>query len=453
MKKVITYGTFDMFHEGHYNLLKHAKELGDYLIVGITTEQYDRTRGKLNVYDSIITRIDHVRESGFADEIIIEDHVGQKAEDIKKYNIDVFCVGSDWEGKFDHLKSLCEVVYIPRTKGISSSKKRQGGRALIRLGVIGTGRIAHRLPPEAKLVSGVIITSVYNPHEGSAEKFAEEFELQAAYTELQPFLDSVDAVYIASPHETHYEYSMAAMKAGKHVLCEKPLSLHKAEAKKLFAYARKHNLVMMEGLKTAFCPGFEQIMGIAQSGQIGEIRDVEACFTRLTHPAMREMTDIETGGSFTELSTYGMLPIFKIFGTQYKDLRFESVKGENGLDLYTKAYFTYDKGFGLIKSGLGVKSEGQLIIAGTGGYILAKSPWWLTQSFEVRYEDPNKKDEHFVVFLGTGLRYEVNNFIGRIYGSPAAMTLLTDEESTAMAGVMEQFMKSRKKQQPGNQHE
>ena len=114
MKKVITYGTFDLFHEGHYNLLKRAKELGDYLIVGITTEQYDKTRGKLNVFDSIITRIDNVRNSGFADEIIIEDHVGQKAEDIRKYNIDIFCVGSDWEGKFDNLKSLCEVVYIPR---------------------------------------------------------------------------------------------------------------------------------------------------------------------------------------------------------------------------------------------------------------------------------------------------------------------------------------------------
>ena len=444
MKKVITYGTFDLFHEGHYNLLKHAKELGDYLIVGVTTEQYDQTRGKLNVYDDILTRVDHVRETGFADKIIIEDHVGQKAEDIQRYDVDIFAVGSDWEGKFEHLKSLCEVVYIPRTKGVSSTKKRQGDRALIRLGVIGTGRIAERLVPEAKYVSGVIMTSAYNPHAESAQKFAEQHELQGAYSELEPFLDSVDAVYIASPHKTHYPYAMAALQAGKHVLCEKPVSLSKKEAKKLFDYAKKNKLVMMEAVKTAYCPGFEQILGIARNGEIGEIRDIEACFTKLADPNLREMTDTETGGAFTELGTYGMLPIIKLFGTDIKNVRFDSIKAENGIDIYTKAYFTYEKGFGLVKSGLGVKSEGQLIIAGTKGYILAKSPWWLTQSFEIRYEDPNKKDEHFVTFLGTGLRYEVSAFASWIYGRPSLKTMLTDDESIAMAGVMEQFMNERK---------
>ena len=444
MKKVITYGTFDLFHEGHYNLLKHAKELGDYLIVGITTEQYDLTRGKLNVYDDILTRIDHVRETGFADKIIIEDHAGQKAEDIRKYDIDVFAVGSDWEGKFEHLRPLCDVVYIPRTKGISSTKKRQGERNIIRIGVIGTGRIAHRLVPEAKYVSGVMVTSAYNPHGDSAKQFVDEYELQSAFTDLKPFLKSIDAVYIASPHQTHFSYAITALQAGKHVLCEKPVCLTKKETETLFDYAKNHNLIMMEAVKTAYCPGFEQILGIAQSGEIGEIRDIEACFTKLADPSLREMTDTETGGSFTELGTYGMLPIIKLFGTDIKDVRFDSIKADNGIDLYTKAYFTYENGFGLVKSGLGVKSEGQLIIAGTKGYILAKSPWWLTQSFEVRYEDPNKKNEHFVTFLGTGLRYEVSAFASRIYGRPSLKTMLTDQESITMAEVMEQFMNERK---------
>lgn len=445
MRKVITYGTFDLFHEGHYNLLKRAKELGDYLIVGITTEQYDKTRGKLNVYDNIITRIDNVRNSGFADEIVIEDHPGQKAEDIKKYDVDVFTVGSDWEGKFDYLKSLCEVVYIPRTKGISSTEIRMGGKPIIRLGVIGTGRIAHRLVPEAKYVSGVAVSSVYNPHPGSASRFAEEFELEAAYTELEPFFDSVDAVYIATPHETHYTYALAALNAGKHVLCEKPVSLNGADAAKLYAIAKEKSLVMMEALKTAYCPGFEQILGIARSGEIGEIRDVEACFTRLTDPSLREMQDTCYGGSFTELGTYCMLPLVKIFGTGIRDVRFNSIQAENGIDLYTKAYFTFDQGFGLAKVGLGVKSEGQLIIAGTKGYILAKSPWWLTQSFEVRYEDPNKRDEHFVTFLGTGLRYELSAFATRIFGNSKAVPMLTDEESIAMADVIGKFLDQRGK--------
>ena len=99
--KVITYGTYDLFHEGHYRLLQRAKQLGDYLIVGITTEEYDRTRGKLNVIDSLMTRIENVKKTGFADEIIIEEAAGQKFRDIQKYKIDIFTVGSDWTGQFD----------------------------------------------------------------------------------------------------------------------------------------------------------------------------------------------------------------------------------------------------------------------------------------------------------------------------------------------------------------
>ncbi|WP_292883327.1 adenylyltransferase/cytidyltransferase family protein, partial [Methanobrevibacter sp. UBA188] len=120
--KVITYGTFDLFHEGHYNILKRAKDLGDYLIVGVTSEHYDKGRGKLNVSQSLVERIDNVKNSGLADEIIVEEYDGQKIEDIKKYDIDKFVIGSDWLGKFDYLNEYCEVVYLERTKGVSSTQ-------------------------------------------------------------------------------------------------------------------------------------------------------------------------------------------------------------------------------------------------------------------------------------------------------------------------------------------
>ena len=134
MTKVITYGTFDLFHEGHYRLLQRAKALGDYLIVGVTTEEYDKARGKLNVVDSLVTRIENVRKSGFADEIIIEEAPGQKFTDIKKYNIDIFTVGSDWVGSFDYLKDYCKVVYLDRTKDISSTMLRQENSHIQRIG-------------------------------------------------------------------------------------------------------------------------------------------------------------------------------------------------------------------------------------------------------------------------------------------------------------------------------
>lgn len=102
---VITYGTFDVLHQGHINLLRRAKELGDWLIVGVTTDNFDLERGKMNTRDSVMKRVQAVKETGYVDEVIIEEYKGQKIDDIQKYNVDVFAIGSDWEGYFDYLKS------------------------------------------------------------------------------------------------------------------------------------------------------------------------------------------------------------------------------------------------------------------------------------------------------------------------------------------------------------
>ena len=135
MKKVITYGTFDLFHEGHYKLLQRAKALGDYLIVGVTTEHFDEARGKVNVIDPIMERIENVKQTGFADEIIIEDHDGQKIEDIQKYGVDIFTLGSDWVGNYDYLRAFCEVVYLERTPDISSTMLRSREFQIVRTGI------------------------------------------------------------------------------------------------------------------------------------------------------------------------------------------------------------------------------------------------------------------------------------------------------------------------------
>ena len=238
MTKVITYGTFDLFHEGHYRLLQRAKALGDYLIVGVTTEAYDKARGKLNVMDSLVTRIENVKKTGFADEIIIEETSGQKFNDIKRLGIDIFTVGSDWTGSFDYLKDYCKVVYLDRTKNISSTMLRAQNSRIQRVGIIGTGRIAARFVPEAKHVSGVNVQGVYNPHKESAVRFGEQWELEV-YENLEEFFQAVDVVYIASPHETHYGYIKAALEHDRHVICEKPMVLERNQAEELFRYARR----------------------------------------------------------------------------------------------------------------------------------------------------------------------------------------------------------------------
>ena len=162
MKRVITYGTFDLLHHGHLNILRRAKEQGDYLIVGVTNDSFDRERGKLNVRNNVLERVEAVRATGLADEIIIENYVGQKIDDIQKYNVDIFAIGSDWEGKFDYLNEYCQVVYLPRTEGISSTQLREESEELVRIGIIGTGRIAQRFASEVNFVNGVQVSGVFD---------------------------------------------------------------------------------------------------------------------------------------------------------------------------------------------------------------------------------------------------------------------------------------------------
>ncbi len=444
VKKVITYGSFDLFHEGHRRILQRAKALGDYLIVGVTTEYFDESRGKLNVVDPLLTRIQNVKDSGFVDEVIIEDHQGQKLEDIIKYEVDIFTLGSDWEGQFDFLKDYCDVIYLERTKEVSSTKLRGEKYQIIRLGVVGTGRIASRIISETKFVSGIEIEIIYNPNIESAKRFAKKHILNYASSE-EEFYSCVDAVYVASPHETHFSYIKKSLERGKHVICEKPMVLKGEEAVELYNLAREKKQVLLEGVKIAYAPGFQQLLGIVRSGTIGNIRDVEAGFTKLVDPRLREMIDTKYGGSFTELGSYALLPILSLFGCKYETIQFESFFAENGVDIYTKAYFKYKHGLATAKTGLGVKSDGQLLISGTKGYIRAKSPWWLMQEFEVCYEDTTQNQVYQTKFLGSGLRYEISEFVSRINGYERKGSKLSEEESIMLARIMEMFLEQREK--------
>ncbi len=433
-----------LFHQGHYNLLKRAKQLGDYLIVGVTTEHFDESRGKVNVIDPIMDRIENVKKTGFADMIIVEDHDGQKIEDIQKYGVDIFTLGSDWEGAFDYLKAYCDVVYLDRTPNVSSTMLRSNKFDIVRVGIVGTGRIAPRFIAESKYVSGLSIECAYNPDKKSAEKFQKKHEIKVFTDDYDEFLKYVDAVYIASPNETHYMYAKKAIYNKKHVLSEKPLAFTKIESVELYERASKKGVVLMEAIKAAYCPGFQQLINVAKSGKIGEICDIEACFTRLADPDSREMTDEMYGGAFLEFGPSTLLPVIKLLGTDYIDMCIDSITDEKGLDIYTKVNIKYQRSFATIKTGVGVKTEGQLVVSGTKGYIVAPSPWWLMRQFDVRYEDANKVEHYEPTFQGDGLRYEIGDFISKINGTDKKDYKLTAQESIAMSDFIEKFMAKRR---------
>lgn len=444
MKKVITYGTYDLLHQGHINLLRRAKALGDYLIVGVTSDSFDRNRGKLNVRNNVLERVEAVRETGIADKIIIEDYVGQKIDDIQAYDVDIFAIGSDWEGKFDYLNEYCQVVYLPRTEGISSTMLREQTQETIRVGIIGAGRIASRFVPEASCVSGVDIVAVFDTDRRQAERLAEQAEAAIVCDNVEALLDKVDAVYIASPHLTHYLYIRQALLAGKHVLCETPMVLRGSEARELCQMASDRQLVLMEANKTAYCPAFNHLMVMVKSGVIGEVVDVEASLTKLwiDQVDLREFDPEQAGGSMFETGSYPLLPILKLLGTDYTEAHFFT-RIKNGVDVFTKGVLSYPSAISSFKLGLGAKTEGNLVISGTKGYAYVPAPWWKTDYFELRYEDQNDNKKFFYKWDEAGLRYELREFVSCIVGGRYNSERLMHKESIAMADLMQQYGEGR----------
>ena len=438
MKKVITYGTYDLLHQGHINLLRRAKELGDYLIVGVTSDSFDKGRGKLNVRNNVLERVEAVKATGYADEIIIEDYLGQKIDDIQRYDVDIFAIGSDWEGKFDYLNEYCKVVYLPRTEGISSTMLREETQEVFRIGIVGSGRIARRFVPETKVVNSVEVTAVYDPNINNLNNFSKEFGIRGFSDNFQSFLNEVDAVYIASPHLTHYQYAKESIYAGKHVLCEIPFVLSAAEAKELYDYAELHNLVLLEASKTAFCPSFNHLVTLVKSGVIGEVIDVKASLSKMVSAPTRELDAMQAGGAMNEHSPLTLMAIIKLLGKDFSYVDFHS-KVENGVDIYTKVVINYPHATSSATLGIGVKTEGNLIVSGTKGYIYVPAPWWLTSFFEVRYEDQTKNKKYFYSYDGDGLRYEIQEFVSMIVNNRRSCYKLRRRESMAIAEIIEKY--------------
>lgn len=437
MKKVITYGTYDLLHLGHINLLRRAKELGDYLIVGVTSDSFDRGRGKLNVRNNVLERIEAVKATGYADEVIIEDYLGQKIDDIQKYDVDIFAIGSDWAGKFDYLNEYCKVVYLPRTEGISSTMLRAESQVTYKIGVIGSGRIASRFVPETKVVNGANVVAVMNPNFSEANSFAQAHGIEA-YTDFGAFVKNVDFLYIASPHLTHYDYIKRCLLAGKHVLCEIPFTLKKEEAIELYRLADEKSLVLMEASKTAYCPAFGHIVTLIKSGIIGDVVDVKASLSKMVESPTRELDANQAGGAMTEHGSLTVMAIIKLLGLDWKDINFHT-KRENGVDIYTKGVINYPHATSSFTLGIGVKTEGNLVISGTKGYVYVPAPWWLTSYFEVRYEDQTKNKKYFYSYDGEGLRYEIQEFLSMVVNGRRSCYKLRRCESVAIADVIEKF--------------
>ncbi len=438
MIKVITYGTYDLLHHGHIKLLERAKALGDYLIVGVTSDDFDKGRGKINVQQSLAERISAVKATGIVDEIIVEEYEGQKIDDVKKYNVDIFTVGSDWIGKFDYLKQYCDVVYLDRTKGVSSSEIRSSN-SKIRIGLVGGQeyKILKKYYNECFHVNGAEVVALCTDNKELKEELLSEVEyITNDYDEL---LKRVDAIYIISHPSLHYNQLEKALNNGKHVLCESPISLKSEKTRKLFDIAKQKDVILMEAIKTSYSTAYNRLVLLSETGSIGKVVSVDATCTSLI-----DLTDDNVNNKvWNSICAWGptaMLPVFHILGTDYKEKNINSffIDDNKCFDYFTKIDFTYENAVASIKVARGVKSEGDLVISGTEGYIYVPSPWWKTDYFEVRYENSKNNRRYFYQLEGEGIRYELVEFIKSI-NSKQKNSYIDDDMSIKISSVIEDF--------------
>lgn len=438
MIKVITYGTYDLLHYGHIRLLERAKSLGDYLIVGVTADDFDKTRGKINVKQSLMERIEAVRATGLADKIIIEEYEGQKIDDILRYDVDIFTVGSDWEGQFDYLKKYCKVIYLSRTEGISSSELRSTERKA-KLGLVGSSPILNKIATEASFVNGMIIKSIYTSDDSTLSDYLKQ--LKFCGDKYSEFLDLCDAIYILSHPSKHYEQIQEALNQGKHVICESPIALKAEQSKTLFALAKKNKCVLFDAIKTAYSTAYNRLLLLVKSGKIGKIMSVDATCTSLREKLEKnKIYDDNVWNSICAWGPTALLPIFQLLGTGYKSKKIITnlVNKEKMMDAFTKIDFIYDSAVASIKVGKGVKSEGNLIISGTEGYIYVPAPWWKTDYFEMRYENQTNNRRYFYQLEGEGIRYELVAF-SKAIENKRAFSYIDEKISITISSLIEDF--------------
>jgi len=443
-KTIITYGTYDMLHVGHMNLLERAKDLGDYLIVGVTDENYDRSRGKLNVIQSTETRVKAIEALDFVDKVIVETHKNQKAEDMVKYDVDIFAIGDDWVGAFDYLNEYTHVEYLPRTEGISSTKLRKENFSALKVGIVGLGRDTQAFIDEAKFVSSVKVNRIYADDFLALKAFTKEHDtIKYGHDNYDEFLDSsIEAVYIDTALEEHYKLIKKALKSGKHVLCENPLALEKGELKELLSLAKSEKKLLLSALKTAFLPAFNQLLQELQTGVIGDIKEVRA--TRTTLYKEKDYSDeFIRQGATNILSSYPSLLVNKVLGKS-KNITFFDQE-EDGYDI-NNLIVTRHKGgaLGISNVAIGMKSESDAIISGTKGYAYIPAPWWLTKTFEFRFEDEHKTHTYKYEFEGCGLRYMIAEFSSLIQRGKRKSKMLTPSDMVGINRVLLEYNDSKK---------
>lgn len=331
-----------------------------------------------------------------------------------------------------NIKRIEDVLNTP----ISRESLLKQGEGYVKIGVIGTGSIASRFADEVAHVQRTYIYSAYSPDEKELERYCDKFGITNDCKNVEELIENVDAVYIASPYLTHYQYAKMALQSCRHVLCETPFTQTYKETQELYQLAERKGLVLVLAWKTAFCPSFVQILDNIRQGVIGEVIELTATTTTLLNYGV---TTAYNNERIAENAIYGLLASLKILGSDCKRV-VNFVKTDGERQLFYDIAMEYEDSIAHVKAGTGVKSESSMVVSGTKGYVYVPAPWWMPAYFEIRFENQNYNKKLYFPYEESGLRYEIQYFIDRIHLKPTD-EFVTKEETHLLARLAEKYLK------------
>jgi choline-phosphate cytidylyltransferase len=325
---------------------------------------------------------------------------------------------------------------LDRTQGVSSSEIRAEKHEL-RIGLVGESVLINKFESESHFVNGVSISGVCTQDDYLLSE--EVKSLPVVTTDLSQLIEVSDALYIVSHPTKHYIQIKQALMAGKHVLCESPIALNVNEFNELQNIAAEKKLQLIDSLKTAYSMAYNRMILLLKGGVIGDIISVDAVCTSLSDLERKAGKDLSnTWNSICAWGPTAMLPIFQLLGTEYISKQIASHLISDDFDIFTKIAFIYPHAVASLKVGKGVKSEGELLVSGTKGYVYVPAPWWKTDYFEVRFENPANNKRYFYQLDGEGIRYEIVSFL-KIMQTGKSFSYLGDGYSKSIVKIIESF--------------
>ncbi|MDQ0736432.1 Gfo/Idh/MocA family protein [Arthrobacter agilis] len=317
----------------------------------------------------------------------------------------------------------------------------------IRWGVIATGSIAARVVQDLTLLEDAILHAVSSRSEASVSAFARKFGFARAYADTDGALGyerlladpAVDVVYIATPHAQHHVIALAALTAGKHVLCEKPITMNAAQARELAELAQERGLFLMEAVWTRFLPSFCRAIEILRAGEIGEPRWLQADlgFAPAFDPASRTWDPAAGGGALLDLAVYPLTWALGALGEPDSMLATGTLTPE-GIDLHDALTLTYDSGaHAQVITSIGAACPSVVTIGGAGGWLRSSAPLFNPAELIVQPRRGTLRTERFEV-VGNGFSYELREVTRCLQAGLTESPHMTPAESIMMMELLDE---------------